>query len=267
MDKKITFEDLVLMMQRLRSPEGCPWDREQTYETLGPMLLEEVYEVIESVESEDWDELRDELGDLLFQIVFYGQIADENKHFDIHQSIERVHTKMTRRHPHVFGNTEVKDTSEVLSNWEAIKAAERQETGKKKKQSESMLDGTSRKLPSLIEATQITTKASRVGFDWKKPEYVFAKIEEEVGELHEAIKCADTNPEAVTEELGDLLFTVANLARLLSVEPESALKAANKKFRTRFAHIERRLAETGKSWTETSLEEMDKYWDEAKKHF
>jgi MazG family protein len=275
MNEKRTFQDLIDMMARLRAPDGCPWDREQTYATLGPMLIEEAYEVIEAAEAENWKDLRDELGDLLFQIVFYGQIGAEKGHFDLHQAIARVHEKMTRRHPHVFGEQKVTGTAEVLANWEAIKAAERKSSriegrieggieggieGEK-----SLLDGVSSKLPALLEALQLTTKAARVGFDWKKVEDVLLKLEEEIRELREAIALEGVGGEAVSGEIGDILFVVANLARWSGVEPESALKATNRKFRRRFKHVEERVAEQGKAWPEVSLEEMDGHWDESKR--
>lgn len=252
------------MMARLRAPDGCPWDREQSYATLGPMLIEEAYEVIEAAEAGDWAELRDELGDLLFQIVFYGQIAAEAGHFDIQDAITRVHEKMTRRHPHVFGEQTVASTAEVLANWEAIKSAERQDAGKAEKK-QSMLDGTSSKLPGLLEAFQLTTKAARVGFDWQQGEDIFDKLEEEIAELRAEFKRHDRDPEAIAGEIGDVLFVITNLARWHNIEPESALKSTNRKFRRRFAHIERRLEEQGKQWNEVTLAEMDAHWDEAKK--
>lgn len=253
------------MMARLRSPDGCPWDREQSYATLGPMLIEEAYEVIEAAEAGDWDELRDELGDLLFQIVFYGQIAAESGHFDLQQSITRVHEKMTRRHPHVFGEEKVENTADVLANWEAIKAEERKASGKEEAKKQSLLDGTSSKLPALLEAFQLTTKAARVGFDWPRAEDVFIKLEEEIRELREEIARGETDKDAIAGEIGDILFVVANLARWHKVEPESALKATNRKFRRRFSHVEDRVEEQGRPWSEVSLEEMDGYWDEAKR--
>jgi MazG family protein len=271
MDEKRTFQDLIDMMARLRAPDGCPWDREQTYATLGPMLIEEAYEVIEAAEAEDWNDLRDELGDLLFQIVFYGQIGAEKGHFDLHQSIARVHEKMTRRHPHVFGEEKVTGAAEVLANWEAIKAAERKSSRKEgrkdgeEEEEKSLLDGVSSKLPALIEALQLTTKAARVGFDWKKVEDVLLKLEEEVRELREEMAREVVSNEAVAGEVGDILFVVANLARWSGVEPESALKATNRKFRRRFRHVEKRIAEQGRAWPEVSLEEMDGHWDEAKR--
>ncbi len=267
MDEKRTFQDLIDMMARLRAPDGCPWDREQNYATLGPMLIEEAYEVIEAAEAENWKDLRDELGDLLFQIVFYGQIGAEKGHFDLHQSIARVHEKMTRRHPHVFGAEKVTGTAEVLANWEAIKAAERKSSGKEGgiEGEKSLLDGVSSKLPALLEALQLTTKAARVGFDWKKVEDVLLKLEEEIHELREAIAQEGVGGEAVSGEIGDILFVIANLARWSGVEPESALKATNRKFRRRFRHVEERVSEQGKAWPEVSLEEMDGHWDEAKR--
>lgn len=249
------------MMARLRAPDGCPWDQEQTYATLGPMLIEEAYEVIEAAEAGDWAELRDELGDLLFQIIFYGQIAAEAGQFQIQDSITRVHEKMTRRHPHVFGEETVETTADVLANWEAIKAAERQDANK----TQSMLDGTSSKLPGLLEAFQLTTKAARVGFDWQEGEDIFDKLEEEIAELRAEFNREDRDQQAIAGELGDILFVVANIARWHNIEPESALKTTNRKFRRRFAHIERRLEEQGKQWSEVTLAEMDAHWDEAKK--
>ncbi len=257
-----TFQDLIDLMARLRAPDGCPWDREQTYATLAPMLIEEAYEVIEAAEAGEWDELRDELGDLLFQIVFYGQIAAENGHFDLHQVIARVHEKMTRRHPHVFGEDKAGTAAEVLANWEAIKAGERRASGKTEEK--SLLDGVSTRLPALLEAYQLTTRAARVGFDWERVEDVLAKLEEELSELRAELSRQLRHPRAIAQEVGDLLFVAANVARQLGVEPESALKATNRKFRRRFRHVETRLKEQGKSVAESSLAEMDAYWEEAK---
>ncbi len=269
MNSKRTLQDLIDMMARLRAPDGCPWDREQTYATLGPMLIEEAYEVIEAAEAEDWDDLRDELGDLLFQIVFYGQIAVESGHFDLRESIARVHEKMTRRHPHVFGEGREEQgavsSADVLANWETIKAAERKAAGKAEEEQKSLLDGASSKLPALLEAFQLTTKAARVGFDWKKVDDVLLKLEEEIREFREELARDEIDKEAVAGEIGDIIFVVANLARWSGVEPESALKTTNRKFRRRFGHVEKRVAEGGKPWSEVSLEEMDDHWDEAKR--
>jgi MazG family protein len=197
--------------------------------------------------------------------VFYGQIADESGHFNLQQSIARVHEKMTRRHPHVFGEEKVEGTAEVLANWEAIKAAERKVAGKPETEEKSLLDGTSKKLPALLESFQLTTKAARVGFDWKNGEDVFLKLEEEIRELREELARGEINNAAVAEEIGDILFVVTNLARWYEVEPESALKATNRKFRRRFSHVEKRVVESGKPWPDVSLEEMDEHWEEAKR--
>jgi MazG family protein len=265
------FNDLIELMQKLRSPDGCPWDREQTYATLAPMLLEEAYEAFEAVEEAREgrpNELRDELGDLLFQILFYAQVAREQGDFSIDDVTSAIHAKMVRRHPHVFGDTNANDTATVLRNWEAMKQDERRAAGKSE-QEESLLDGVSSKAPALMEAHQLSTKAARVGFDWERLEDIFAKLEEEVGELRAAIQThSDSNNEAdhtrVREELGDLLFAATNIARNLSVEPEAALKLTNRKFRRRFGYIERKLRERGQTFDATTLGEMESLWQEAK---
>lgn len=263
MEKK-TLQDLVDLMARLRAPDGCPWDREQTFATLGPMLIEEAWEVVEASEPGKWSHLRDELGDLLFQIVFYAQIGAENGQFDMGDAITRVHEKMTRRHPHVFGEATVSSTADVLVNWEAIKAAERQAAGTAEEARQSLLDGVSVRVPALLEAHQLTAKASRVGFDWPAIKDVLAKLQEEVGELETELARESREETAVADEIGDMLFVMVNLARKLGVEPEIALKASNRKFRRRFGHIETRLAAQGRTLTESSLSEMDSLWDEAK---
>ena len=289
-----TFTDLVALMARLRSPEGCPWDREQTYATLAPMLLEEAYEAFEAAEAAREGrpaELRGELGDLLFQIIFYAQVAAERDEFTIDDVVEAIHAKMVRRHPHVFGDASATDTAEVLRNWEAIKAEEKRAAGKLENAPESsLLDGVSMKAPALMEAHQLTTKAARVGFDWQNVEQIFAKLHEEVDELKAAIKAqgertqsaddasedeargvsaAETSAreaghEHVREELGDLLFVVTNIARHLQIEPEAALKLTNRKFRRRFRHIERGLDTRGRTLDAATLEEMEALWAEAK---
>ncbi len=265
------FNDLIELMQRLRSPDGCPWDREQTYATLAPMLLEEAYEAFEAVEDAREGhphELRDELGDLLFQIVFYAQVAKEQGDFSIDDVTSEIHAKMVRRHPHVFGDTSANDTATVLRNWEAMKLDERRAAGNSERE-ESLLDGVSSKAPALMEAHQLSTKAARVGFDWKELEDIFAKLEEEVGELRSAIQThSSSNNEAdhtrIREELGDLLFAVTNIARHLKVEPEAALKLTNRKFRRRFGYIEQQLRERGQTFDATTLDEMEELWQEAK---
>lgn len=266
-----TFDDLVALMSRLRSPEGCPWDREQTYETLAPMLLEEAYEAFEAVEEAREgrpSELRDELGDLLFQIVFYAQVARERGEFTIDNVTDAIHTKMVRRHPHVFADASAENAAEVLRNWEAIKAEEKRAAGKETEDNSSLLDGVSMKAPALMEAHQLSTKAARVGFDWQKIEDIFDKLHEEIGELREAIKEQRESDEAdatrVREEIGDLLFAVTNIARHLKVEPEAALKVTNRKFRRRFRHIEESLKARGRKLEESTLDEMEALWQEAK---
>lgn len=270
-----TFNDLVALMDRLRSPGGCPWDREQTYATLAPMLLEEAYEAFDALEEAREGRpaaLREELGDLLFQITFFARVASERGEFNIDDVIDEVHAKMVRRHPHVFGDTEAGDTAEVLRNWEAIKAEEKRAAGKVAGKSEnaSILDGVSTKAPALMEAHQISTKVARVGFDWTQIKDIFEKLQEEVDELRAAISAhADTKNEAdhaqVREEIGDLLFVVTNIARRLNVEPEAALKLSNRKFRRRFGHIEARLREQTRKFDGTSLDELEGLWQEAKR--
>ena len=265
------FNDLVALMARLRSPEGCPWDREQTYATLAPMILEEAYEAFEAVEAAREGrpaELRDELGDLLFQIVFFAQVAGERGEFDIRDVTDAVHSKMVRRHPHVFGDVEVRDNQELLRNWEAMKAEEKRAAGKEEADA-SLLDGVSSKAPALMEAHQLTTKAARVGFDWERVEDIFDKLHEEVDELREAIRERREagpagEPDRVREEVGDLLFAVTNIARHLSVEPEAALKLTNRKFRRRFKHIEEGLRARGREPGQATLDEMEGLWQEAK---
>ena len=266
-----TFEDLIELMNKLRSPDGCPWDREQTYATLAPMLLEEAYEAFEAVEEAREgrpNDLREELGDLLFQIVFYAQVAKETGDFSIEDVTEAIHAKMVRRHPHVFGDTTANDTAAVLRNWEAMKAEERRAAGENEREG-SLLDGVSKKAPALMEAHQLSTKAGRVGFDWEKLEDIFEKLEEEIGELRAAIQThATSNTEGdharVREEIGDLLFAATNIARHLGVEPEAALKLTNRKFRRRFGYIETKLRERAQEFDRTTLDEMESLWQEAK---
>ena len=267
-----TFTDLIALMARLRSPNGCPWDREQTYATLAPMLLEEAYEAFEAVEEAREgkpEELRDELGDLLFQIVFYAQVAFERGEFTIDDVTTAIHDKMVRRHPHVFGDVTADDSATVLLNWETMKAEERRAAGKKEDAKTSLLDGVSSKAPALMEAHQLSTKAARVGFDWKSVDDIFDKLQEEIEELRVAIKDHSTvqdeaNHARVREEIGDLMFAATNIARHLQVEPEAALKLTNRKFRRRFRHIENALEAQGKKFDSTSIDELEDLWQEAK---
>ncbi|HEY0170720.1 MAG TPA: nucleoside triphosphate pyrophosphohydrolase [Pyrinomonadaceae bacterium] len=269
------FQDLVALMARLRSPEGCPWDREQTYSTLAPMLVEEAYEAFEAVEDAREGRpanLCEELGDLLFQIVFYAQVAAERGEFTIEDVTSQIHAKMVRRHPHVFGDVVVRDNEELLRNWEALKAEEKRAAGKGEAEADSsLLDGVSSKAPALMEAHQLATKAARVGFDWRDVDEIFDKLREETEELRAAIReraeaGADSESEhqRVREEVGDLLFAVTNIARHLDVEPESALKLTSRKFRRRFRHIERGLRERGREPGEATIDEMEELWQEAK---
>ena len=268
-----TFKDLVDLMDRLRSPNGCPWDREQTYATLAPMMLEEAYEAFEAVEEARAgrpNELRDELGDLLFQIIFYAQVAKERGEFSIDDVTNAIHTKMVRRHPHVFGEVKADDSATVLLNWETMKAEERRAAGKSENSSTSILDGVPSKAPALMEAHQLSTKAARVGFDWKSVDDIFDKLHEEIEELRGAItQHAEMKDEAthtrVREELGDLLFAATNIARHLHVEPEAALKLTNRKFRQRFKYIEDKLREQGKTFQDVSIDELESLWQEAKR--
>ncbi len=254
------FARFVELIARLRAPGGCPWDREQTHDTVKPMTIEEAYEVAHAIDEEDDDELMGELGDLLLQVVFHASIAEERKAFALKEIIERVSDKMIRRHPHVFGEDDASTAGEVLRSWEAIKAREREEKGK---DDDSMLDSVHRGLPAVMEAFQMTTKVSRVGFDWADADGALVKLDEEVLELREAAR-EKAEEKAIAEEVGDLLFVAVNVARLTGVDPESALKAANRKFRRRFHHVEKRLREDGRGPADSNLEEMDRLWDEAK---
>jgi MazG family protein len=255
-----SFTRFVELIARLRAPGGCPWDREQSHESVKPMTIEEAYEVAHAIDEKDDDELLGELGDLLLQVVFHANIAEERGAFRLKQVLERVSDKMVRRHPHVFSEDGASTSGEVLRSWEAIKAREREAKGK---DDESMLDSVHKGLPAVMEAFQMTTKVSRVGFDWKAADAALVKLDEEVAELREAVAAGDA-PAKVAEEVGDLLFIAVNVARLAGVDPESALKAANRKFRRRFRHVEERLHAGGRTPAGSTLEEMDRLWDEAK---
>lgn len=254
----------MALIARLRAPGGCPWDGEQTHASLKPMTLEEAYEVAEAIDQGDDRELAGELGDLLLQVVFHSQIAAETGRFDVGEVIDHVSEKMVRRHPHVFGEEQAETAGEVLRNWEALKQRERAARGEEDGAA-SMLDSVSKGHPAVMEAYQLTTKASRVGFDWPDAPSVLRKLEEEIAELREACRApADTRTRRIEDEMGDLLFAAVNVARLLGIDPESALKAANRKFRRRFRHVETRLSESGREPASSSLEEMERFWVEAK---
>jgi tetrapyrrole methylase family protein/MazG family protein len=251
-----TFDDLVKLMTTLRGPEGCPWDRKQTLTDLKPYVIEEAYEVVDAIDRDDREALLEEVGDLLLEAVFIAEITREEGTFDVYDSITSIHDKLVRRHPHVFAGGEAKDAEEVLVNWEKLKNEERRAENK------SVLSGVPRSLPALLKASRLTEKAARVGFDWRRTEDVFDKIEEELAELREAV--ASENQDKVTEEMGDLLFTIANIARKSEVNAEEALQAANRKFLSRFESMERAVRESGRNIDQLSLEEMDQLWNEAK---
>jgi tetrapyrrole methylase family protein / MazG family protein len=256
------FEDLVALIARLRAPGGCPWDREQTHESLKPNTIEEAYEVVEAIDASD-DELCAELGDLLLQVVYHAQIAEEGGRFHAGDVIARVRDKMVRRHPHVFGDVKADSSSEVLRNWEAAKAEERAAAGKETA-TPSMLDGVSPSLPAVMEAYQMTTKVARVGFDWSSPGAVLGKVDEELAELRTALGDEEPDHRRLQDEIGDLLFTLVNVARLCGIDPEGALKSTNRKFRRRFSFVEGGLRSRGSSPAQSNIEEMEALWQEAK---
>lgn len=256
--KRYTFDDLTAIMKRLRSPGGCPWDRKQTHRSLLPYLLEESYEVIDSVNRRNMNDLREELGDVLLQVVFHSQLADERGKFDIADVVDRICRKLIVRHPHVFTKTKRLSADQVLDNWEKIKLAE----PKKKRRKHGVLSGVPKTLPSLLRAFRIQEKTSRFGFDWKNPVQVFAKVREEVRELRQSLK-EKRKPE-IEHELGDLFFALVNLSRHLDIDPENALAKTNQRFIRRFEYIEKTLPKSGKDVTTASLKEMDALWDEAK---
>ena len=261
------FEKLVAVQARLRAPEGCPWDREQTHQSLRTYLLEEAYEVLEALDMGNDAKFAEEMGDLLLQIVFHSQIAREEGRFTVADVIREIHDKMIRRHPHVFGQARARDSAEVLRNWEHIKAEERRrskEPGEKDGQGSpaSVLDGVSRGLPATLEGFQLTRKASRIGFDWEDSAGVIAKMREERAELETALQGGGQRK--IEEEMGDLLFAAVNLARFLDVDPEIALKKANAKFARRFRAMEARALASGREFKNLPREEMEALWDATK---
>ena len=287
------FERAVSIMARLRAPGGCPWDREQTFDTIKPYTLEETYEVLEAIDARDWDELTGELGDLLLQVLFYAEMAAEEKRFTIADVLDRLSNKLIDRHPHVFGDVKADTAGEVLRNWQALKAEE-----KKKRQQEigpdprhghpdSVLHGVSSAMPALMEAYKISSRVAHVGFDWPNIEGLFDKLNEETDELRHNLKeypepgpqpqlasaLASARGGKVPEELharledevGDLLFVLVNIARYLSLDPESALRKTNRKFRRRFEYLEGKLREQERKPADASLEEMEALWQESKR--
>lgn len=277
-------------MARLRAPGGCPWDREQTFDTIKRYTLEETYEVLEAIESRDWQELTGELGDLLLQVLFYAEMAKEESLFSIDDVLDTLSNKLVRRHPHVFGDVKADDANQVLKNWEALKAQERKEKDKKNKQGEnndvgatearqeSLLNGVSSKMPALMEAQKISSRAAHVGFDWQSIDGLFEKLAEETHELQENIREAPVESLSkkssakrpadlqarLEDEVGDLFFVLVNIARHLSVDPESALRRTNRKFRQRFGWLEEQLHNQGLKPEEATIDQMEELWQQAK---
>ncbi|MDH4185142.1 MAG: nucleoside triphosphate pyrophosphohydrolase [Nitrospinota bacterium] len=251
------FDKLVQIMARLRAPDGCPWDREQTHKSLKPYLIEEVYETLEALDSGDDAEFRAELGDLLLQVVFHAQLAAEEGRFNIDDVAEGICQKLVRRHPHVFGETQADTSEQVLVNWEKIKKEEK--AGKEKN---SALDGVPTSMPALLRAQRLQSKARSVGFDWDSADGAFEKLDEEMAEFRAAFVAMD--PKRLEDEMGDLFFTLVNVSRLLKINPEEALTGSITKFITRFRHVESQVAKSGQELNKVGLEEMDRLWEEAK---
>jgi nucleoside triphosphate diphosphatase len=288
------FERAVQIMARLRAPGGCPWDREQTFDTIKPFTLEETYEVLEAIDNRDWDELTGELGDLLLQVLFYAEMAQEEHRFIIDDVLDRLSNKLINRHPHVFGDVEASTSAEVLRNWEAIKAEEKKkraeaggvEAADAGERPESVLAGVSKGVPALMEAFKLSSRAAHVGFEWPEINQLFEKLTEETVELRQELDqlpdpnlrpplrgVADSGKQEIPEdlrdrlegEIGDLLFVMVNIARYLSLDPESALRKTNRKFRQRFQWVEEQLHLRGSKPANSSLEEMESLWQESKR--
>ncbi|MGB9073014.1 MAG: nucleoside triphosphate pyrophosphohydrolase [Terriglobales bacterium] len=286
------FERAVQIMARLRAPGGCPWDREQTFDTIKPYTLEETYEVLEAIDNRDWDELTGELGDLLLQVLFYSEMAQEAGYFSIDDVVDRLSSKLVNRHPHVFGEVKADTPAEVLRNWEALKAEEKKkrlEAGggkkaEKKEDAQSVLAGVSSAMPALLEAHKLSSRAAHVGFDWPEIAGLFAKLEEEAEELREELKAIPGKPAPagrgvagsgkpqappelrarLEDEVGDMFFVLVNIARYLSLDPESALKKTNRKFKRRFQWMEERLRASGRGPEQASMDELEQLWQQAK---
>lgn len=252
------FKELVEIITKLRSEDGCPWDRQQTHETLKPQLIEEAYEVVDTIDEGKDEKLEEELGDLLMQILLNAQIAQDDGRFNICGVIQKISDKLTRRHPHVFGDVQINDTHEIVENWEAIKSQEHANRDRT-----SLMDGIPLHLPELMKARKIQSKASRVGFDWDKAEDVLEKVEEEIEELKISISASEQD--GIEEEIGDLLFSIVNLSRFLSVEPEDALRKTNAKFIRRFRQMEAEITAQGKNIADYDLPALDELWEAAKK--
>lgn len=281
------FENAVAIMERLRAPGGCPWDREQTFDSIKPYTLEETYEVLEAIDSRDWPELAGELGDLLLQVLFYAEMAKEQGSFSIDDVLDRLSSKLIHRHPHVFGDVKADTAAEVKRNWEALKVEERKrrEPAAEETERRSVLAGVSSAMPALLEASKLSSRAAGVGFDWPNIEGLFEKLQEETSELREHLKefpalgprpqgrgvagsgrtvVPEKLQEKLEEEVGDLFFVLVNVARYLSVDPESALRKTNRKFRKRFQWMEARLHDSGRSADQASMDELESLWQQAK---
>jgi len=286
------FERAVSIMARLRAPGGCPWDREQTFDTIKPYTLEETYEVLEAIDAHDWNELTGELGDLLLQVLFYAEMAAEENHFTIDDVLDRLSTKLVDRHPPVFGDVQAGTPGEVVRNWQALKAEEKKKRleedgyGAKHGHPDSVLHGVSSAMPALMEAYKISSRVAYVGFDWPNIEGLFDKLNEETAELHgnlddypepgprpqsasgvagaRGVKVPEELRARLEDEVGDLLFVLVNIARYLELDPESALRKTNRKFRRRFEYLEDKLREQGRKPSDASLEEMEVLWQESK---
>jgi MazG family protein len=253
------FQKLVEIMARLRAPGGCPWDREQTFDSIKPYTLEETYEVLDAIDRREWGELAEELGDFMLQAVFYAQMAAEEKLFAIEDALDAINAKLIRRHPHVFGEQSADTAGDVLRIWGKVKAAEKKDKGREQ---DSLLAPVPHALPALVEAQQISSRAAGAGFDWENAEQVIEKLHEELAELAEARRAA--SHDEMENEIGDLLFVLVNLARFAKVDPEQALRRTNRKFRKRFAYIEQKLAERGRKLEDSNIGEMEALWQEAK---
>jgi MazG family protein len=255
------FEQLRDIMARLRGPGGCPWDREQTFDTIKPYTLEETYEVLDAIDRRDWRGLADELGDFILQAVFYAQMADEQKLFSIDDSLDAINEKLIRRHPHVFAQGDARTPDDVKRRWDEIKQQEKKERGDAPK---SLLASLPRNMPALVEAQQIASKAAAVGFDWENVEQVIEKLHEELEELRAARESGDI--EHIEHELGDMLGVMVNIARFVHVDPEQALRRANVRFRRRFGYVEQKLTERGRRFEDSNIDEMEALWQEAKRN-
>jgi MazG family protein len=289
------FERAVSIMARLRAPGGCPWDREQTFDSIKPYTLEEAYEVLEAIDNRDWDELKGELGDLLLQVLFYAEMAKEDGRFSIDDILERLSNKLVNRHPHVFGDVKAETSADVLRNWEALKAEEKKKrleagggkAAQEEAKPESVLAGVSSAIPALLEAYKLSSRAAHVGFDWPNVDGLFDKLSEETTELKHELEhfpapgprpahrgIAGSHTGAVTppeelksrleDEIGDMLFVLVNIARYLSLDPESALKKTNRKFKRRFQWLEQELRRSGRRLEDATLDEMEKLWQQSK---